>query len=222
MTALDIVNRVLRRLRETEVTAFTDTYPKLILDFVNESKREVEDSWDWTNLRTTINVITDTATKAYSLVGAGQRFRFLHRDGTNNVSAYNVTNRGYLQMVTGDYVQRMVQIGQTTPSIPSMFAVTGQDVNLDPVITLIAVPNTVSTLAFNLVVPQVELVNTTDALTVPWYPVVMGAWARAISERGEDGGQNTSEQASMYQMALSDAISQDAAKTSYETVWNQA
>ena len=52
------------------------------------------------------------------------------------------------------------------------------------------------------------------------FPVLLGAWAKAISERGEDGGQNTSEAYQLYQYALNDAISQDAAIAQDELIWN--
>ena len=52
------------------------------------------------------------------------------------------------------------------------------------------------------------------------YPVLLGAWAKAISERGEDGGQNTSEAYQLYSYALNDAISQDAHIAQDEIIWN--
>ena len=58
MTYLECVNRVLRRLRENEVTTVTETpYSKLIGDLVNVVKVEVEDSWNWSALRTTLQLI---------------------------------------------------------------------------------------------------------------------------------------------------------------------
>lgn len=221
MTALQLVNSVLRRLREVEVVDFTESYSKLILDFINDTKREVEDSWDWSFLRQTLTVNTNTVDRSYSITGAGQRYRFLKRLGTDSISAYNTTNKSWLQLVNNDYILNQVQIGDTTPSEPYAFAVTGQDANLDPIITFGPIPNGVYTLKFNMVVPQTELVNTTDVLTVPWMPVVQGAWARAISERGEDGGQNTSEQYQMYMASLGDAIAQDVARVGGEIVWSQ-
>ncbi len=54
MTYLNLVNNVLRRLREEEVTSVQgSTYSKMVGDFVNDAKRMVEDAWDWSALRTT-------------------------------------------------------------------------------------------------------------------------------------------------------------------------
>jgi len=48
-TALTIVNRVLRRHRNEDVSAFTEPLAKVILDAVNESAREIvaERNWPW-------------------------------------------------------------------------------------------------------------------------------------------------------------------------------
>ena len=52
MTYLEAINKVLRRLREDEVPSPDSTaYSKLIGDFVNDAKRLVEDSWNWSGLR---------------------------------------------------------------------------------------------------------------------------------------------------------------------------
>ena len=49
MTYLQLVNSVLRRIREDEVSSVSqNNYSKLIGEFVNDAKRTVEDSYDWT------------------------------------------------------------------------------------------------------------------------------------------------------------------------------
>lgn len=219
MNALQIVNSILRRLRVNEVVDFTESYTKLILDFVNETKREVEDSWNWSMLRNTITVTTSSGTSTYSLTGAGQRFRFLPRDD-GGVHAYDSTSQNKIHLVEGDWVNKQAYLQTITPDRPTHFAVVGQDVSLDPTIKLYPTPNGVYSLKFGVVIPQAELTNTTDTLTVPWYPIVQGAWAKGISERGEDGGQNTIEQYQMYMNSLGDAIQQDAARVG-ETTWQQ-
>lgn len=59
MTYLDLVNNVLRRMREEEVSTVSEsTYSKMVGDFVNDSKKLVETSWDWSALRTTLTIET--------------------------------------------------------------------------------------------------------------------------------------------------------------------
>ena len=54
MTYLNLVNNVLRRLREDTVTTVTNnTYSTMVGDFVNDAKEIVESAWDWSALRTT-------------------------------------------------------------------------------------------------------------------------------------------------------------------------
>ena len=56
MTYLNLVNGVLRRLREPEVTNVTsNSYTKLVADLVNDAKEIVQNAWDWSALRTTLN-----------------------------------------------------------------------------------------------------------------------------------------------------------------------
>ena len=46
MTYLDIVNNVLRRMREDEVSSIAETtYSKMVGDFVNDAKGIIETSW---------------------------------------------------------------------------------------------------------------------------------------------------------------------------------
>ena len=59
MTYVQLVNSVLRRLRENEVTTVqSDNYSKLIGDLVNDAKDVVESAWDWSALRTTLAINT--------------------------------------------------------------------------------------------------------------------------------------------------------------------
>ena len=58
MTYLELVNAVLRRLRVSETGFVSDNdYTKLMGDFVNQAKREVEDAYPrWSALETELSV----------------------------------------------------------------------------------------------------------------------------------------------------------------------
>ena len=76
MTYLELVNDVLVRLRESTVTTVGETaYSSLIGKFVNDAKRQIEDSYNWNCLGSVITVTTAANTSSYSLTGAGQKFR---------------------------------------------------------------------------------------------------------------------------------------------------
>ncbi len=66
-TYLSLVNSVLRRLREDEVSGVTNTaYSKMVGDFVNDAKTQVANAHDWSTLRTTVVVPTVEGTTEYS------------------------------------------------------------------------------------------------------------------------------------------------------------
>ena len=56
---LDLTNEVLVRLREPEASSVSDNaYVKLIARYINDSKRQVEDAYNWNALYETITVTT--------------------------------------------------------------------------------------------------------------------------------------------------------------------
>jgi hypothetical protein len=82
MTYLELVNAVLRRLRESEVATVqgsgnSNSYARLIGDFVNEAKAQIENAWDWSSLRTTLAVITTPNVFSYELNGTQNNFEVL-------------------------------------------------------------------------------------------------------------------------------------------------
>ena len=67
MTYLNLMNNVLRRLREEEVTNVSaTTYSKMVGDFINDAKKLVEESADWSALRSTITISTAASDNTYS------------------------------------------------------------------------------------------------------------------------------------------------------------
>ena len=82
----DIINEVLRRLREDQMTDWSGNlssangptdYHKMVGDFVNDAKYEVEHYWDWQVLRVTSAISTSDGVMSYSLLGAGRDFKVL-------------------------------------------------------------------------------------------------------------------------------------------------
>jgi hypothetical protein len=57
------------------------------------------------------------------------------------------------------------------------------------------------------------------SVKVPQQPVLLGAWARAISERGEDGGTQMTITAKETLESLNQAILVDSGNTQYESDW---
>jgi len=56
-------------------------------------------------------------------------------------------------------------------------------------------------------------------LKLPDKVVIIGAWMRAVAERGEDGGTQSSVIAMEYKEVLNQAIILDSGNTQYESDW---
>jgi hypothetical protein len=102
---------------------------------------------------------------------------------------------------------------------PRYYSFNGADSDNNLKIDLEPKPNSVQTISFDVVKYQDELTLPTDILKIPVQPVILGAWARAISERGEDGGTQTGVVAMEVSEALNQAIIRDSGNVQYETDW---
>lgn len=212
------MNKVMRRLRENEVASVSqDSYSKLIGEFINETKREVEDAWNWVLLRSTIQVTTASSTFRYTLTGAGNRFRLL-KDSMGNPSVFNDTDDYFLRQIPSRKMTELHNGDDNQLSSPVYFDFNGSSGG-DPDVDLWPIPDGAYNINFDLVIPQDDLSADGDTITVPEWPVILGTYAKALAERGEDGGFMYAEAESRYQSALADAIALDAANLPYETVW---
>ena len=199
MTYLELVNDVLIRLRETTVSTVSETsYSTLIGKFVNDAKRQIEDSFAWNVLGTTITVTTTASTSAYSLTGAGQKFQVM--DVINTTSNVGLTNISFVDM------NRKLNFTPLANQIPTEFAFDGVDGSYDTKVNLYPIPDGVYTIKFALTVPQATLASDATVVAVPDVLVVQNAYARALVERGEDGGLSSSEAYQLYKSMLSDYI----------------
>lgn len=210
MTLLEIVNKVLIRLREDTVSSVIETpYSQLIVEFVNTTKREVEDAWNWSALSTTINVSTVNGTPSYSIVGAKARTKIIDiaNDTTNEFLHYKPTSWFTAQYLTSS----------AGNDVPKYYNINGFDSSENFVIDLFPIPNASYTLNVNVWKPQEDLNNDGDVILVPYRIVIEGALAKAISERGDDGGY--SEQESRYLNTLGDYIAIEANSRPEEITW---
>jgi hypothetical protein len=199
MTFLELVNDVLVRLREPVVTTYNETtYSTLIGKFINDAKRQVEDAFSWNALGTTITVTTAANTSTYSLTGAGQKFQVM--DVINTTSIFGLTNISFVDM------NRKLNFAPVATQTPTEYAFDGVDGSYDTQVKLYPIPNAVYTVKFMLTVPQPTLALDATVVKVPDVLVVQNAYARALVERGEDGGLSSSEAYNLYKAMLSDYI----------------
>jgi hypothetical protein len=199
MTFLELVNDVLIRMREPTVTTVAlNSYSTLIGKFVNDAKRQIEDAFSWNALGQTITVTTVASTSSYSLTGAGQKFQVM--DVINTTSNVGLTNISFVDM------NRKLNFTPLANQIPTEFAFDGVDASYNTKVNLYPIPDGVYTIKFALTVPQATLASDSTVVLVPDVLVVQNAYSRALIERGEDGGFNSSEAYQLYKSMLSDYI----------------
>jgi hypothetical protein len=102
---------------------------------------------------------------------------------------------------------------------PTYFNYNGVDSNGDTQVDLFPIPNGVYTVRFNLYIPQASLTSDSTVISVPSEPVVLGAYARAIAERGEDAGLSSADAYALYRSSLSDAIAIDSGHFVDNEIW---
>lgn len=204
-TYLDLVNDVLVRLREPEVANVSDTtYSKLIGKFVNDAKRQVENAYDWNDISETFTFSTSASTYQYALTSVNSRYKILQViDNTKNIT---------LNPCPVAWFNRQITMDNPTNNDPYMYVVDGVNASRKPYLNLWPIPSGTNSINVYLVNPQDDLSNDTDVLHVPYEPVVLGAFARALVERGEDGGLNSSEAYQLYRSALSDQIALESSR----------
>jgi len=199
MTYLQLINNVLIRLRETQVSTNNETtYSSLIGLFVNDAKRQIEDAFSWNVLGQTVTITTVAATYIYSMTGAGQKFQV--QDAINTTSNIGLQNISFVEM------NRYQNLVPTTNGIPQYYAFDGVDGNGDTKVVLYPRPDGVFNIPFSVTVPQATLAADGTSVLVPDTLVVQNAYARALVERGEDGGLSSSEAYQLYRAMLSDQI----------------
>lgn len=210
-TYLELVNDVLIRLRETEVqTVNQNSYSKLIGKFINDGKRQVEDSYDWNVLRNSLSLNTVDNVFKYTLVGSGIRFKVF--------SVSNDTDNYNLDLASAAYMNKLF-LQTTEKGPPQYYNFNGVDNNNDTQVDLFPIPDDVYNIDFNVIKPQAELSTDNTIMLVPNEPVIFYAYARALAERGEDGGITAGEAYQLYLQSLADHVAIEQTRNVPDTIW---
>ena len=212
MTYLNIVNNVLRRMREEEVSSVQDnTYAKMVGDFVNDAKRMVEDAWDWSALRTTLTITTTDDVFNYVLTGSQNRIKALN--------VINDTANLFMEYKTATFFDEAYLISEPRKGAPTYYTYNGVDSSGDTQIDIYPTPEKAYTIRFNCVKRDADLSADSDDTLVPSMPIIHFAIALLARERGETGGTSAPEYFSIADKYLSDAIALDAQKHPEETIF---
>jgi hypothetical protein len=212
-TQLQIVNRVLVRLREGQVTATADTkYSTLINEFADEAREYVENAHNWSVLRTTQSFNTAAGTSTYGISGGDTRGKVL--------SVYNTTQDGRLLYAEPEWVrgEQILNDEVGDRDQPGYWTYSQVGPPWATAILLHPVPDSVYTMKARIVLPQENVTDTTE-IAVDHHAVVLKTYALALAERGEDGGTSVSKADRAAEIAIADAIILDKNKFPEENVW---
>ena len=214
MTFKDLINQVLIRLREDTIdvdwsgdintSSEITEYQKLIAALVNDSKKFVESKHDWNTLFTdeTLSLVNGISTYALTALKI--------RDGLRIMSIQNIKTGTFLKQVRRPNTVSELDAEGSDPteySIDRSYLSVPQYPNPIFQIRVYPTPEGISPgtgLTVTCVETQDNLSSANDIIFVPYQPVMLGAWARAVSERGEDGGS----QSSMISIEAVDSLNQ--------------
>ena len=213
-TFLSLVNDVLVRLREPTVDSVTEnTVSTLVGKFVNDAKREISDAYDWDAFTTSVTITTAASQyTGYSLTDAGTRFKV--------INVIDTTKYGELFPTTVDAIEKRVYSTSSPQNAdPSEYAFKGVDSNGDSQVMLWPIPVGVNSIRFSLLVPETDLSSDSDTTKLPKEPIVLNALARALVERGEDGGLSSSEAYGLARKALGDLIAIELSRSPENDAW---
>ena len=236
MQYIDLVNNVLRRLRESTVSTVNQTaYSTLVGMFVNDAKEDVENSWTWSGSRTTLDIVFPEGTDTVLLDESGTT----SLDNFTVIDVYNDTQDHQLSPVSTRMINRLKFGSSPTNSTPVYYTFNRMDADgLSAYtssgagakrqeggiasLTVYPIPDKSYTIKVQLARRPLDLLQDSDVIVVPSRPVELLAYAKAVEERGEDGGINPVSAYAMAQKSLSDAIAFDAAKHPEETIWYES
>ena len=199
-TQLNIVNDVLRRLREDEVSSVaTSDYSTLIAMFLNDAKEDLEDEWFWAVNEISIDTtITSDGARTYDLTSTTDRSFLIRQLDDNTPHAYDVTTNQNGQLMDIP-LKKLQQVRDTfkgtvpTVGVPREFAITPDSDGRGYTLTLAQGSSTARTWRTYWYAPQAELAidgtaNSTG-IVLPERPLFLRTLYYALNERGEEMGE---------------------------------
>lgn len=213
MTFLEVVNRVLLRMRESEVTGWDDSnYSRLVGRLVNDAKREVENTHQWAGLKTLTDVSVSASDTSAAFSGTNKRTRI--------INIYNDTDNCRLHRRDRDTIVRWREQSDSTQSgAPNWWGFAGHDASGNVQVELWPDSDGSYTLTLDAIVPQGEIETNNTEITIPAEAIMLRATALALAERGDDQGQTFAQVMNEYQIALNDAIVQDKDNAAISDAW---
>lgn len=215
MTYLQVVNNILKRLRERTVASVDETtYSKLVGVLVNDALIDVENAWHWSGLRTTLTATTSNGVFNYELNGSQNRLTI--------IDVINDTDNFFLKQKSSHHFNNFFLNSTPGTGSPYYYSFNGISADGDTQVDLYPIPDKAYTINFNVILRSAERENDADTFSIPTKPIELLAYALAVEERGEDGGASPVSAFAKANTALQDAIALDAAKHPEESLWYEA
>ena len=215
MTYLDIVNNVLKRLRERTVSTVNEAaYSALLAVLVNDAKDDVEKAWSWSGLRTTLSATTTEDVFNYELNGSQNKLTIL--------DVVNDTANHFMKYETAHMFNAFFLNQDATKGTPYYYSFNGISSDGDTQVDIYPIPDKAYDIRINVVLRTGDVTNDTDTFSVPTKPIELLAYALAVEERGEDGGASPVSAFVRANNSLQDSIALDAAKHPEETIWYES
>jgi hypothetical protein len=213
-TYLSLVNDVLVRLREPTVsTVAENTLSTLVGKFVNDAKRECADAYDWDAFNTAVTVPTVADQYVgYSITGAGVRCKIMNVINTSRYYTLSPQDHTYLDV-------QAYSTANPQKTTPFYYIFGGVDSNGDAQVKFWPIPDAAYNIRFSLIVPENDMTSDSDTTKLPKEPIVLGALARALVERGEDSGLTSSECYALAKKTLGDLIAIELARSPENDAW---
>lgn len=225
MTYLQIINEVLKRLREDQVGSVDySSYSSLISTFVNDAKREVENAWAWQVLKTQYSITPDGVNTEFTITGLDESEAHLAYDNCDRPMIFDVKTNDEFQLneISWDHYlgwKLTDPTGLESNDKPSMAAVAKGSDGIWK-IAFDGKPASDRSYRVYFYSPQEELTTESTVLTVPWRPVVHLALLYALDERGEEIGEPGSKAWRRFDKSLGDAIAMDSIGNSDKITFN--
>lgn len=186
MTYLQLINKVLARLRQDTVASLSDNGATLAGHFVNQAKEEIEDMGPWMALRAAQTVSASAGTASYLMSSTNER-SYVVRDGRGVPQIYETTagSKNLIQLIEWEEMRRLHNLDESVVQAQPIYAAidrgaTGLTIKFYPT------PASSRTYSVLCVVPQAELASISTSITIPSRPVWMYAAALYAMERGEE------------------------------------
>lgn len=228
MTLLQVVNQILRRLRESTVTDLSSEYSRLIAEFVAEIHQEVATIHDWTSgyREVVFDCEADQATYDLSDTVDGTGDVISGGDVTNENSEPDAQFAAYIYR-DDSATEPLARLPILSPSIFRAMRNEDRDNSNQPCYVdlrmkedysgyeaeLYPIPNSAYRIRVPMWIAESELAtdgtdnNTT--IKLPTRPIRLGALLLALNERGEEIGEPGNMAEQRYYNALDAAVDAD-------------